>query len=552
MSDRLALLAAWMAEPEGEHLEFKEAKTSFEFEELVKYCVALANEGGGRFVLGVTDKRPRLVVGSRAFQSLDRTKGGLSQRLPLRVDAHEITHPDGRVVVFEIPARPLGMPLQYKGAYWMRSGEGLVPMTPDRLKRIFEETGPDFSSEICGAATLADLDEQAIATFAQLWARKSGNASLTTLSPGRILADAELTVDGGVTYAALVLLGTRRGLGKHLAQSELIFEYRSADTSIPSQDRDEHRLGFFLFFDSLWAKINLRNEVQQFQDGLFRWDIRTFNEMVVREAILNAVSHRDYRLGGSIFVRQYPRRLEVVSPGGFPSGISPDNIIWKQAPRNRRVAEALARCGLVERAGQGMDRIFGECIRESKPRPDFSRSDAYEVSLVLHGNVQDERFLRFLEKVGRERLAAFGLPDLLVMERLVREEEIPDDLRPRLVALEEQGIIERIGRGRGVRHVLARQFYSFLGRKGAYTRRRGLDRETNKALLLKHIEDNRDEGSRMQDLTQVLPALSRPQIQVLLRELKAEARAHPVGRTRAGRWYPGAPSGLKPDPSGSQ
>jgi len=251
-------------------------------------------------------------------------------------------------------------------------------------------------------------------------------------------------------------------------------------------------------------------------------------------------------------VRQYPRRLEVVSPGGFPSGISPDNIIWKQAPRNRRVAEALARCGLVERAGQGMDRIFGECIRESKPRPDFSRSDTYEVSLVLHGNVQDERFLRFLEKVGRERLAAFGLPDLLVMERLVREEEIPDDLRPRLVALEEQGIIERIGRGRGVRHVLARQFYSFLGRKGAYTRRRGLDRETNKALLLKHIEDNRDEGSRMQDLTQVLPALSRPQIQVLLRELKAEARAHPVGRTRAGRWYPGAPSGLKPDPSGSQ
>jgi ATP-dependent DNA helicase RecG len=179
MSDRLALLAAWMAEPEGEHLEFKEAKTSFEFEELVKYCVALANEGGGRFVLGVTDKRPRLVVGSRAFQSLDRTKGGLSQRLPLRVDAHEITHPDGRVVVFEIPARPLGMPLQYKGAYWMRSGDGLVPMTPDRLKRIFEETGPDFSSEICGAATLADLDEQAIATFAQLWARKSGNASLS-------------------------------------------------------------------------------------------------------------------------------------------------------------------------------------------------------------------------------------------------------------------------------------------------------------------------------------------------------------------------------------
>ncbi len=349
MSDNLNQLAVWMAEPESEHLEFKEAKTSFEFEDLVKYCVALANEGGGRLVLGVTDKRPRRVVGSRAFEDLERTKSGLSQRLPLRCDAQTIPHPDGRVVVFEAPARPLGMPMHYKGAYWMRGGDGLVPMTPDRLKRIFEETGPDFSAEVCTAASLTDLDPQAIATFAAFWARKSGNPSLTSLDPSRLLRDAELVVDGGITHAALVLLGNKTGLGRHLAQSELIFEYRSNETSIPSQDRDEHRQGFFLLFDALWAKINLRNEVQQFQDGLFRWDIRTFNETVVREAILNAVSHRDYRLGGSIFVRQYPRSLEVVSPGGFPSGISPENIIWKQAPRNRRVAEAPPSCACRDR-----------------------------------------------------------------------------------------------------------------------------------------------------------------------------------------------------------
>lgn len=539
MTEQVEDLGSLMTEPEGEHLEFKEAKASFEFEDLVKYCVALANEGGGRLLLGVTDKRPRQVVGSRAFENLERTKSGLSQRLPIRCDAREVLHPGGRVVVFEVPARPLGMPLQYKGAYWMRGGDGLVPMTPDRLKRIFEETGPDFSAEVAAAASMTDLDPQAITTFAALWARKSGNASLTGIEPVRLLTDAELVVERGITYAALVLLGSRSGLGRHLAQSEVIFEYRSSEASIPSQDREEYRLGFFLFFDALWARINLRNEVQQFQDGLFRWDIRTFNEAVVREAILNAVSHRDYRLGGSTFIRQFPRRLEVVSPGGFPTGISPDNIIWKQSPRNRRIAEALARCGMVERAGQGMDRIFGECIRESKPRPDFSGSDSFEVSLVLQGSVQDERFLRFLEKIGREKLAAFGVADLLILERLVQGEDIPAGLTPRLAALEDQGVVERIGRGRGVRYVLARQFYSFLGKKGAYTRRRGLDRETNKALLLKHIEDNQDEGTRMQDLSQVLPALSRPQIQVLLRELKAEGRAHPVGRTRAGRWYPG-------------
>lgn len=114
----------------------------------------------------------------------------------------------------------------------MRAGESLVPMTPDMLKRIFAEAGPDFSAEICTGATLADLDPQAIGNLRMLWRRKSGNAALDRLDPDQSLADAELVVDG-VTYAALVLLGTRQELGKHLAQAEVIFEYRASPASIP-------------------------------------------------------------------------------------------------------------------------------------------------------------------------------------------------------------------------------------------------------------------------------------------------------------------------------
>jgi ATP-dependent DNA helicase RecG len=99
---------------EGEHLEFKEAKSSFEFEELVKYCVALANEGGGVFVLGGADKLPRKVVGSHAFPDVDQTKASVSDRRRLRVNADALHHPDGRVVAFEVPARPIGMPIQYR------------------------------------------------------------------------------------------------------------------------------------------------------------------------------------------------------------------------------------------------------------------------------------------------------------------------------------------------------------------------------------------------------------------------------------------------------
>ena len=132
MSVMRAQLQALLEAKEDEHLECKEAKTTFHFETLVKYCVALANEGGGWMVLGVTDHVPHHVVGSQAFADLERTKAGLIARLRLRIEAEAVHHPDGRVVLFQVPSRPIGMPLQYEGAYWMRGGQDLVPMTPDR------------------------------------------------------------------------------------------------------------------------------------------------------------------------------------------------------------------------------------------------------------------------------------------------------------------------------------------------------------------------------------------------------------------------------------
>ena len=533
-------LQTWMNAKEDERLEFKEAKTRFDFEKLVNYCVVLANEGGGRMILGVTDRRPRAVVGTRAFRDLERTKAGLIERLRLRLDVEELQHPDGRVLVFQVPPRPIGMPLEYQGAYWMRGGESLIPMTPDQLQRIFAETGPDFSAEICTPAQLDDLDPAAVEILRQLWQRKLPDQDISTRPDEQLLADAELLVDGGVTYAALVLLGTRKALGKHLAQAELIFEYRSNDAPGPAAERQEFRQGFLSVLDDVWRLVNQRNDRQHFQQGFFVWDVPTFNERVVRETVLNAVSHRDYRHGGSVFVRQYPQRIEIVSPGGFPSGITPENILRQQNPRNRRIAEVLAKCGLVERAGQGFDLIFRECIRQSKPLPDFSHTDAHTVWLTLHGDIQDPEFLRFLEEIGREQVATFGLDDFLVVDLVRREQRIPDALRLRVEHLLEQGIIERVGRGRGVRLLLSRRLYRHIGKAGVYTRKRGLDRETNKELLMKHIQDNRNEGSRLGELVQVLPALSYVQVQKLLQDLRIQGRILKVGNTNAARWYPGS------------
>ena len=232
-----------------------------------------------------------------------------------------------------------------RGVAWSRAGDALVPLNDHQRRLIYLEASPDFSAQVCTQATLADLDSAAIADFRSRWAARARNDRIFSLSEERTLIDAELSVDGRLTYAALILFGTRSALGRYLPQAEVIFEFRSTDSAGPAQGRQEYREGFFRYHDLLWNRIDLRNDKQSYQDGFFRVDIPTFDERIAREAILNAVSHREYRLEGSVFVRQYARRLEVISPGGFPRGITVENLLDEQSPRNRRLAEAFARCG---------------------------------------------------------------------------------------------------------------------------------------------------------------------------------------------------------------
>ncbi|MEK7994386.1 MAG: ATP-binding protein [Planctomycetota bacterium] len=535
-------LRHWLSEPEGTRFEFKEAKNNFHFDKLVDYCVALANEGGGKIILGVTDRRPRRIVGTAAFSEPGRTEAGLHDRLRHRIPVEELIVPEGRVLIVHVPARLPGTAWNINGRYLKRAGDDLVALGDSELRVMFAETGPDFSAEVCPGAGIGDLSPAAIAAFRERWARKTQDPRKAGWSDLETLNGAELLVDGGVTYAALILLGTAGALSRWLAQAEVVFEYRSSEASGPAADRVEYREGFFLWQEQIWAKINLRNERQSYQDGLFRLDLPTFDEVAVREALLNAIAHRDYRLGGSVFIRQYPQRLEIVSPGGLPAGITPENIYDQQNPRNRRLAEALARCGLIERSGQGMNLIVESAIRQGKPLPSFAGTSAHEVRLTLEGAVKNPDLVRFMERLGEAKLKSFSTADFLVLDRLQRDLALPEALRGRVPRLMEAGVVETVGRGRGTKYILSRSLYAAIGSKGAYTRRRGLDRETNKALLLKHVEDNASAGARMEELMQVLPALPRSQIQVLLRELRADGKVHTVGATRAARWYPGAPA----------
>ncbi|MBA3684501.1 MAG: DEAD/DEAH box helicase family protein [Planctomycetes bacterium] len=390
--------------------------------------MALANEGGGEILLGVTDRRPRRIVGTQAFPEPGHTEASLHQRLNRRVHVEEVPTPEGRVLVVHVPTRLPGTAWDHNGRYLKRAGDSLVAMEGDELRAIFAEAGPDFSAQPCLGATLADLAPASIASFRERWAKKTRDDRRLGWSDLDTLTGAELVVDGQPTYTALILFGTRAALGRHLAQAEVIFEYRSSEAAGPAADREEYREGFFAWQEALWAKIALRNDRQSYQDGLFRLDIPTFDEVAVREALLNAVAHRDYHRNGSVFVRQYAHRLEFVSPGGLPAGITPDNILDQQNPRNRRLAEALAKCGLIERSGQGMNLMVESAIRQGKPAPSLLGTSAHEVRLTLEGQLRNPAFVRYLERLSAETVDSFSTYDFLVLDHLYREQAVPEAL----------------------------------------------------------------------------------------------------------------------------
>ena len=485
-------------------------------------------------ILGVEDAS-RKVVGTSAFLDLGEIKHHLLQKIHLRVEIEELQINAQRILILHVPSRPVGRPLADNGSYWMRSGESLVPMTPEQLQRIFNEAAPDYSAEICSAATFTDLNSEAIEEFRHRWVIHSENGRIKEISREQLLEDAGLLRHGKITYAALVLFGSEKALQSHLPQAEIIFEYKSSERAGPAQQRENLREGFFSCYDRLWRLINLRNDLQHYSEGLFVYDIPTFDERTIREALLNAVSHRDYRLGGSIFIRQFPQKIEIVSPGGLPEGITLENIIDRQNPRNRCIAEAFEKCSLVERSGQGMNLIYERLIEQSKPLPDFSNTDAYQVSLTISGQVRDPLFVRFLEKIAAEKSDFhLGTHDLILLDQIHSSQPIGPEDKPRLKKLVELGVMERKGHGRGTSYLLSRSFFELAGESGVHTRRQGLSRAANKELLLQHIRQS--SRATLTEFRQVLPTLSDDQIKGLVQNLKKEGKISKQGNGRTTCW----------------
>lgn len=448
-------------------IEFKEAKTQYNYnngrKSVLGYVCALANEGGGILAFGIKETKPYTLVDSQAYigrigqleQNIYRDKG-------IRVKVNELfDENNNRVVIIEIPSRPIGKMLYYEDVALMRVGDRLERMSEEMYASIVMEKEPDFSAKICPELTLDDIDERAVTILKEKYALKQKNPEFRELSTEQVLKDLGLMTNEGITYAALILLGIEEALAVYLPNAQINIEYRKTPEQIHFDKRYRYLKPLFIEIDDIWSQLNVRNLDHKINEGPYIFDIPYFNEEVIREAVLNAIAHRDYTINSEIVIKQSPDKITITNAGGFPKGVNLENLLTiNSTPRSRLLTEILERTGLVERSGQGVDKIFRITLSEGKPRPDYSKFDLFQVELTLNAAMQDKAFAMFMMDVQTRRGEdnPIGTFKTIALHNIKegKSEGINNEI---LEELEKEELIKRSGGSTSEKYVLADAYF---------------------------------------------------------------------------------------------
>ena len=485
---------------------------------ILGYVTALCNEGGGYLVIGMEDAYPHKVVGTKQNEGkLGELESNIYRDTQIRPFIYELYEDEanqkGRVLVIEIPPRPVGKLFRFEDVPLMRVGEELKPMSDEMIFSILQEQEPDFSAGICEGVTIEDLDEEAIRIMKQKYATKQKNPSFMALSKEQVLSDLNLTKEGKITNAALILVGKQEVLKERLPQASIILEYRKSESLVPYTNRQVYEQPFYKMIDLLWHDIDLRNDKIDVNENSYIFNIPYFNEDVIREAINNAIAHRDYRRSSETVIKQYPQKMIIMNIGGFPLGVTIENILRVQStPRNRLLADVLAKTGIVERSGQGVDKIYKNTLSEGKDEPDYSHSDPFRVELHLSAVIKDKAFAIFLESEQRdlpeeERLSVFEVMAL----NQIRMEKSEDVEKSIIKGLLERGLIEKRGKTSGTYYILSKSYYECCGKEGEYSKNETWTADQAFPMIMAHFSTFKT--AKMKDFVSILEShMSRKQV----------------------------------------
>lgn len=489
---------------------------------ILGYVTALCNEGGGFLVIGMSDNYPHEVIGtSQNIDSIGELEAKIYKDTGIRPHVYELYESLKRVLVIEVPGRPAGKVFKFEDVALMRVGEELKPMSDEVYLKIIQEQEPDFSQQICEGLTISDLDANALDILKEKYSIKQNNPQFKTLSNEQILSDLELSRNGKLTNAALILLGKKEILQEKLPQAKVMLEYRNFENQIPFDNRFPFTDPFFILIDELWKTINLRNGSFPIQDGAYIFNIPYFNEEVIRESINNAITHRDYRRTSEIVIKQFPQRLDIINAGGFPVGVTLENLIkTPSTPRNRLLADILQKTGIVERSGQGVDKIYYNTLSEGKAEPDYTQSDNFQVNLKLSAVIEDRAFALFIDSVQKElpennKLSVLEIVTLNKIRNKVPKKDL--DLE-QVNQLLQKKLIEKRGHTNAIFYILSKDYYDFTDEKAKYYNLKELDDSQVLTTIVQFL--SKEGKAKMKDFVGLFEdKLSRKQVRIRVDKL---------------------------------
>jgi ATP-dependent DNA helicase RecG len=541
--------------PEKESLtvEFKSDQKRLPDRDLVAAAVCLANTEGGEICLGV--EKDGTVTG---LHPLHQNLTGLAALI-----ANQTIPPlSVRVESLEVEGKRIAKIVVPKSTRLVSTSEGLlqrrrlmadgtpqcVPFYPHEFVQRQADLGlMDYSSLPVTGTTVDDFDPLERERLRQMIERYGGDRNLL------LLKDEEL--DGALgfvrrennarvpTVAGLLILGREAALREHLPTHEVAFQVLEG-TKV--RVNEFYRTSLLKTFERIMEQMEARIEEDEVQVGLFRVPIPTFDKRAYREALLNALIHRDYTRLGAVHVRWESDGLVVSNPGGFVEGVNLENLlVVEPKPRNPLLADAIKRIGLVERTGRGVDMIYQGLLRYGRPAPDYSRSDSTTVVLRLNSTEADIPFLQMILEEEKRTGASIPLDSLIVLARLrkgrrleatnlakaIQKDESAAEVV--LVQLVEAGLIEAHGVRNGRTYTLSAKVYERFGQSADYRGMVGLDTKQQEQMVLQYVKKH---GRITRNEVSKLCRISEDQATRLLRKLHISKKLRLLGKGR-GAYY---------------
>lgn len=498
-------------ELESDWLDFKPWKNAKEdLKVAIEYAVCFANGKGGVVVFGIEDKvigRSRAIHGIRNYD-LDTWRRGIfdATRPNLSAEVSELAVPEGtgKVLVVRVAKSEGGVLYGTAGGVFkQRVGKNCMPIDPQAFMRQSVQTAAvDWSGALAEDVGIGDLDPVEIGRGRQIAERLRPQSELSRLPDPEFLTALGSFREGRVTHTGLLLFGKESVIARKCPQHLVQYVWQPSETQVARND--QFSSGLLHMLDRIEQIFNSpANPEYEITLGLQKLRIPSYHPDVVREAVLNAVTHRDYSDPGKVLIRQLRDELILTSPGGFMPGITPQNILRHEPkPRNGTLANAFLKLGLVESAGIGRRRIFILSLSMGKKIPVYE-SDGHSVTLHIFDGSYDENMAKLIAR-WREEGRDVSLDCLLILAHLRQNAFLDSGAAARLLQVDivraretldqlaqpRTGILERRGHTKAATFHLAKGIAKDLLGKAAYTKTRGLNPIRYAEMVKAYLQDH--------------------------------------------------------------